>query len=180
MRFSDAPSWEALEDLVRAQQAELGWQPADLEAVRRPPLALFQLASECVPPLFIGAGQAVSWLASGAPGFAAGAAYLHVTGKQLCCWAGQPRHPFVLALAGPDKPAGSAAHVRAGRRARGEALQARPACAGISLPAATRCHMRLAYERVHVNLAAGCVQRTAAHRQWGQRGQAVRDARGAC
>ena len=35
-RFSDAPSWEALEALVHARRQELGWHPPDLEAVRGP------------------------------------------------------------------------------------------------------------------------------------------------
>jgi hypothetical protein len=52
MRFSDAPSWEALEALVQARQAELGWQPADLEAVRAPALALSQLARKVSRPCF--------------------------------------------------------------------------------------------------------------------------------
>lgn len=34
MRFSDAPSWEALEEQVKARQEELGWQPPNLETVR--------------------------------------------------------------------------------------------------------------------------------------------------
>jgi len=34
VRFSDAPSWEALEALVKAKQEELGWQPPNLETVR--------------------------------------------------------------------------------------------------------------------------------------------------
>ena len=33
LRFSDAPSWEALEALVQARQQELGWQPPDPETV---------------------------------------------------------------------------------------------------------------------------------------------------
>ena len=36
MRFSDAPSWEALEALVHARRQELGWHPPDLETVRGP------------------------------------------------------------------------------------------------------------------------------------------------
>lgn len=36
-RFSDAPSWEALEALVHARRQELGWHPPDLETVRGPP-----------------------------------------------------------------------------------------------------------------------------------------------
>jgi len=180
MRFSNAPSWEALEDLVRARQAELGWQPADLEAVRRPPLALFQLASEGVPPLLLG-------LARQCPG----SRPVHRGCCRRCVSDTSQANTYAAGLASRDTPSSSRlqgpTNPLALRRTFGQAgepevklyRRAQHALASASrLP--PRCHMRLAYERVHAKLDAGCVQRTAAHRQWGQRGRAVRDARGAC